>query len=87
MKKSVIMLAMLFAFSTAFTSCREENKDDDVELNVDEAENEMNDVGDDIEDAANDTGDAIENAAEETGDAIDNAANEVEDEVKGNDDM
>ncbi|WP_121667885.1 hypothetical protein [Mesonia aquimarina] len=83
MKKSIVMLAMLFAFSTAFTSCRnEEKKTDDMEEAAD-------DTGDAIEDAAEDTGDAVEDAAEDVGDAAEEGADEVEENtgMGGNDDL
>ena len=91
MKRSILMLAMFFTLSTAFTSCREVKEEEnememEMEEEMDEMDNDMDNVGEDIEDAANDVGDAVENAANETGEAVEDAANEVEDELEGNDD-
>ena len=44
MKKLLVMLALLFAVSTAFTSCRETK----------------NDVADDVEDVVDDVEDAVD---------------------------
>lgn len=79
MKKSILMLAVCFSMSLAFTSCRDTQKNDD-----DTVESVSDDVGDDIEDAADDTGDAIENAADDTGDAIENGADEIEENTDDN---
>lgn len=58
MKKSILILAAAFTFSSFFTSCRETTeRTDDVEV--------TDDLGDDIEDAADDAGRSIEEGANE----------------------
>lgn len=55
MKRIALMFALLFTFSSAFISCRETNRTDDV--NIEEG---LEDAGDEIEDAADDLGDQID---------------------------
>ena len=62
MKKLVLSLALLFTFSSAFVSCRDTKKET-IEVNVDDAM-------DDVEDAIDDAGDAIEDAADDVEDAL-----------------
>lgn len=79
MKKLILSLALVAAFSTTFVSCRDTSKKAD----------DMEDVADDVEDSMDDTGDAIEDAAEDTGDAIEEGVNEVKENTGtgGTDDM
>lgn len=64
MKKSILVLAAVFTFSSFFTSCRETNQErNEVEINND-------DLGDDLENAADDAGDAIERGANEVEEEI-----------------
>ncbi|MCM4160935.1 hypothetical protein FHG64_05925 [Antarcticibacterium flavum] len=73
MKKSILILAAAFTFSSFFTSCRETtNRGSDVEVTDDM--DDLDDVGDDLEDAADDVGRSIEEGA-----------NEVEREVRSDD--
>ncbi len=72
MKKSVLILAAAFTFSSFFTSCRETT----TERNDVEVTDDLDDVGDDLEDAVDDVGNSVERAAED-----------VENEVEGNDDL
>ncbi|WP_378185572.1 hypothetical protein ACE939_10710 [Aquimarina sp. W85] len=59
MKKVIVMFMLVFAFSTALTSCRDTNKEKgDIEETAD-------DMGDAIEDAADDIGDAVEEGVDE----------------------
>lgn len=61
MKKSILILAAAFTFSSFFTSCRETTqRTDDVEVTDD-----LDDLGDDLEDAADDAGRTIEEGANE----------------------
>lgn len=79
MKKVILSLALVVAFSTTFVSCRDTNKKaDDIE-----------DVADDVEDSMDDVGDAVEDAVNDTGDAIEEGVNEVEENTGtgGTDDM
>lgn len=59
MKKTILLLAAVFTFSSFFTSCRETEDRDDVEI-----------MEDDLEDAAEDTEDAIEEGANEVEEEI-----------------
>lgn len=70
MKRTFVMLMMLAAFGTAFTttSCRNEKKDNDNK----------------IEKAADDVGDAIDNAADDVGDAVDDVGDAVDDATDDN---
>ncbi|MFL0352563.1 hypothetical protein [Xanthomarina sp. GH4-25] len=65
MKRILLIFALLFSFSTVFTSCRDEKKADE------QIEETMDEVGDDVEDAAEDVGDAVEDAADDVEDAFD----------------
>lgn len=72
MKKSLLILAAVFTFSSFFTSCREnETRTEEVE------------VSDDLDN----TEEEIEDAAEDVGNSIEEGANEVEQELEGNDDV
>lgn len=59
MKKSILLLAAVFTFSSFFTSCRETEERDDVEI-----------IDNDVEDAVDDAGDAIEEGANEVEEEI-----------------
>ncbi|HSI70389.1 MAG TPA: hypothetical protein VK941_09170 [Gillisia sp.] len=67
MKKSILILAAVFTFSSFFTSCRETNqRTDDVNVvDDDDLSDDLDDVGDDIERAADDVGRSIEEGADE----------------------
>lgn len=81
MKKSILVLATVFLFSSFFTSCRDEsNEKHEMEMSDD-----MDRMGDDLEDAADDTGDAIKKAADKTGKAIEKTAKKVGDKLEGDD--
>lgn len=67
MKKSLLILAAVFTFSTFFTSCRET-----------EAEREEVELTDDVENA----GEEIERAAEDVGNSIEEGANDIEQELE-----
>ncbi|MCH2490468.1 MAG: hypothetical protein MK211_10000 [Flavobacteriales bacterium] len=54
MKKILVSLALILAFSTSFVSCRDTKKADDVE-----------DVADDLEDALDDAEDEIEEVVDD----------------------
>ncbi len=79
MKKIILSLALVAAFSTSFVSCRDTNKKAD----------DMEDVADDVEDSMDDAGDAIEDAVDDTGDAIEEGVDEVKENTGtgGTDDM
>ncbi len=51
MKKIILILALTFTTSVAFTSCREESK---TERAADDIEDAVDDVGDAIDDATDD---------------------------------
>jgi DNA-binding transcriptional regulator GbsR (MarR family) len=60
MKKVILSLALVVAFSTTFVSCRETKKEE-IEVNVDD----VDDVEDDIEDAVDDVEDAVNEGVDE----------------------
>jgi hypothetical protein len=59
MKKLILSLALVVTFSTAFVSCRENKKADDVEDVVDDVNDNVKDMTDD------DATDPIENTIQE----------------------
>ena len=63
----------MFSLAAAFTSCREENKND--------AEDAMENAEQTIENAAEETEEAVEDGFEAAGEAIDNAVEETEDRL------
>lgn len=65
MKKILLIFALIFSFSTVFTSCRDEKKADN------QVEESMDEFGDDIEETADDVGDGVEEAADDVEDAFD----------------
>lgn len=60
MKKSILIFLAAFTLSTCFTSCRETNRTDDVEVN-----NDLEELGEEIEEKAEEAGESIEEGAEE----------------------
>ena len=64
MKKLILSLAMLVAFSTTFISCRDTKKEE-VEVNVDDVDDMEDDVEDDVEDAVDDVEDAVNEGVDE----------------------
>jgi gas vesicle protein len=71
MKKYIIALTMLFAFSIAFTSCRDEKKtpEDKIEAAIEDVKTEVEEsseeISDDVEDALEDVEDEIKEVKEE----------------------
>ncbi|RMA57602.1 hypothetical protein [Ulvibacter antarcticus] len=57
MKKLILSLALVFAFGTTLTSCRDTKKEE-VEINIDDND-DVQDVIDDVEDAVNEGVDEI----------------------------
>lgn len=55
MKRIALIFALLFTFSSAFISCRETEREDEVEVRDD-----MNEVGEDIEEAGEDIEEEID---------------------------
>lgn len=55
MKRIALMFALLFTFSSAFISCRETEREEEVEVRDD-----MNEVGEDIEEAGEDIEEEID---------------------------
>ncbi len=75
MKKMVLMFALIFVLSLAFTSCRNNKK-------VDSAEEVLENAGEAIEDAADDAAKATEEVLEDAGKAIESAVDAIGDAVK-----
>lgn len=66
MKKLILSLALIFTFSTAFISCRDTKKADDVEDVVDDVNDAMDDVEDEVKDMTDDDAtDPVENTIQE----------------------
>lgn len=66
MKKLILSLALVLAFSTAFVSCRDNKKTDDVQDVADDMNDTMEDAADDVKDMTDDDAtDPIENTIQE----------------------
>ncbi|MAP80127.1 MAG: hypothetical protein CL526_03455 [Aequorivita sp.] len=71
MKKIILSLALVAAFSTSFVSCRDTKEADDIEDVADDYNDTMDDVEDEVEDMADDnTSQRLENDLEEGVDEI-----------------
>ena len=66
MRKLILSLALVFTLSTAFISCRENKKADDVEEVVDDVNDAMDDAEDKVKDMTDDDAtDPVENTIQE----------------------